>query len=201
VAEEVKQLCESGVSIINIYDDCFILDLKRAERIKDLVKDYPVQFGVAARANLVTEEAAAILKEMHVTDVGIGFESNSPRILEYLQKGNTPEDNQRAVSTLRRYGITVHGSFIRDVPIETRDDLKLTYNFIRRNDIPYDMYRLMRFPNTLLYEGSRDWDSCKVKCYVPAKTRMRKRLADIKPLALAYHVVRRNDKAPEINEQ
>lgn len=177
VAEEIQQLKEQlKVTNVNIYDDLFIMDAKRVKRIRDLVKPLGLTYAVAARANLITDDVIATLKDMGVTAIGIGMESNSQRILDYLGKGNTVEDNQRAVDIIRRHGIHVQCSFIRDVPIETRDDLKKTYDFIKRNNLSYDMYRLMKFPNTPLYDGSTDWDACKVHCYVPIRLRLRRKL-------------------------
>jgi radical SAM superfamily enzyme YgiQ (UPF0313 family) len=165
IFEEVKQLISLGYHSINIYDDCFPLNVPRARKVSELVKDLDVTFSLSIRANLVTDEMAFIMKDMHVTDVGMGLESNSQRILDYLHKGNTVQDNQRAVDILRKYGFRVHCSFIRDIEIETKADLKLTYDFIRRNKLSYDMYRLMKFPNTPIYEGSENWDICKVQKY------------------------------------
>lgn len=165
IAEEVSYLYWTKTNHINIYDDCFPLDMNRMEQVKDMVKHLPVTFSLSVRANLVTDHMAEVMKEMHVTKVGIGIESHSQRILDWLQKGNTVDDNQRAVSILKEHDIHVHASFIRDVPIETKEDLKLTYDFIKRNKLSFDMYRLMRFPNTPIYDGSDDWDACKVKYY------------------------------------
>jgi anaerobic magnesium-protoporphyrin IX monomethyl ester cyclase len=177
VAEEIQQLKEQlQLNTVNIYDDLFIMDAERVKRIRDLVKPLGLTYAIAARANLVTDDVVATLKDMGVTAIGIGMESYSQRILDYLGKGNTVEDNQTAVDIIRRHGIHVQCSFIRDVPIETRDDLKKTYEFIKHNNLSYDMYRLMKFPNTPLYDGSTDWDACKVHCYVPIRLRLRRKL-------------------------
>lgn len=146
VATEIRQIKERfNVTHIGIVDDTFILDVERVRQIRDLVKPLGLKYSIAARANLITEEVATILKDMGVKAVSMGFESNSQRILDYLHKGNTVEDNQRAISILRKYGINFSGSFIRNIPIETPKDLKLTYDFIHKNAIPYDMYRLLKF--------------------------------------------------------
>jgi anaerobic magnesium-protoporphyrin IX monomethyl ester cyclase len=180
VAEEIQQLKEQlQVNNVNIYDDLFIIDAERVKRIRDLVKPFGLTYAVAARANLITDDIVATLKDMGVTAIGIGMESYSQRILDYLGKGNTVEDNQRAVDIIRRHGIHLNCSFIRDVPIETRDDLKKTYEFIKRNNLPYDMYRLMKFPNTPLYDGSTDWDACKVHYYVPIHLKLRRKLLHV----------------------
>lgn len=166
VAEEIRQINHQfHLSHLHIYDDIFVLDIERVREIKDLVKNLKLTYSIQARANLITEKLARILKEMKVVVVGIGFESNSLRVLQYLQKGNTPENNQEAIDILRKYGIRVYGSFIRDVPIESEQDLKATYDFIHQNNIPYDMYRLRKYPETPIYDGNKDWDSVSAYLY------------------------------------
>jgi anaerobic magnesium-protoporphyrin IX monomethyl ester cyclase len=176
VAEEIQQLKEQfHVSTVNIYDDLFIINAERVKRIRDLVKPFSLTYAVAARANLITDDVVAALKDMGVTSIGIGIESHSQRILDYLDKGNTVEDNQRAVDIIRKYNIHLHCSFIKGVPVETKDDLKKTYKFIQKNNLAYDLYELMRFPNTPIYEGSKDWNACKVQyAKIPLYYRLRR---------------------------
>jgi len=180
VAEEIKQIKEQFQSShINIYDDLFIMNAERVKRIRDLVKPFGMTYAVTARANLITDDITATLKDMGVTAIGIGMESHSQRILDYLDKGNTVEDNQRAVDIIRSHGIHLHCSFIRDVPIEKKDDLKKTFQFIKRNSLPYDLYRLTKFPNTPLYDDSTDWDACKIHNYVPFQIKLRQKISRI----------------------
>lgn len=191
VATEIQQIKQNfNISFLYIFDDTFILDVERVKQIKELVKPLGLTYSVSARANLVTKEVVKLLKEMGVVTVGIGFESNSPKILKYLQKGNTVKDNQRAVDILRKYKIRVFGSFIRDIPVETKEDLKATYNFIHRNKLPYVMYRLMRYPGTPIYDGSEDWDSYKIYYYESRIKKMRRCLSKIKPLKLMYNYLK-----------
>jgi radical SAM superfamily enzyme YgiQ (UPF0313 family) len=149
------------------------MDLERVKRIAELVKPLRMTYSIAARANMITDEVAQVLKDMGVTAVGMGLESNSQRILDFLEKGNTVEDNQNAVTILRKHELNVHCSFIRDVPTETRKDLKLTFKFIKDNKLSYDLYTLMRFPSTPLDDGSTDWSKCQVKYNVPFSKRVR----------------------------
>jgi radical SAM superfamily enzyme YgiQ (UPF0313 family) len=159
------QLKNAGVRHITIFDDTFLLSLDRVKAIRDFVKGYGLTFNVAARANQVTDESVSVLKDMGVVKIGMGLESNSARVLEWLEKGNTPEINQHAVDVLRKAGLPFVASFIRDIPIESKEDLAETYRFINRNHIEFDMYRLMPFPNTPIYDGHRDWDACQIKQY------------------------------------
>jgi anaerobic magnesium-protoporphyrin IX monomethyl ester cyclase len=188
VAAEIMQIKAMGCSNICIYDDTFVLDVNRVKKIAELVEGSGLTFNVAARANLITDDIVITLKGMGVTAVGVGFESNSQRILDWLQKGNTVKDNQRAVDILRKHKLHFHCSFIRGIPIETKEDLKSTFKFITKNQLSYDMYWLMRFPNTPLYQGSTDWNACKVRySKIPMSYRLQRRfkrlMASLKPEA------------------
>lgn len=188
VAEEIRQIKHKFfIDFLHVYDDTFILDIERVREIADLVKPLNLTYSISARANLINDEIAKILKSMQVIAVGIGFESNSSKVLAYLRKGNTPEDNQRAVDILRKHKIKVFGSFIRDTPVETKQDLKETSDFIKRNKLTSTTYRLMRYPATPIYDGCRDWDSFKVFTYEPLMVKAKRFLAKIPPLKLAYH--------------
>ena len=165
VAEEILQLKNMGVKQVNIYDDTFLLSLERVKAIGELVKPYELTYVVAARANQITDEALITLKAMGVVKIGMGLESNSAKVLVWLEKGNTPAINQNAVDLLHKHKMSFHASFIRGTPVENREDLRLTYDFIKRNRVSFDMYRLMAFPNTPLYKGGSDWDACKIHLY------------------------------------
>jgi len=188
VASEIRQIKRSFIiDFLHIYDDTFILDVERVREIARLVKPLGLTYSISARANLITEDIAEILKEMKVIAVGIGFESDSSNVLGYLRKGNTPEDNQRAVDILRKYKIPVFGSFIRDTPVETKRDLKATREFIKKNKLTSTTYRLMRYPGTPIYDGCTDWDRFQVYTYDPLRVKAKRFLAKIPPLKLAYH--------------
>lgn len=197
VIEEINQLKKDfNVKHIKIYDDTFLLDVKRTRIIADAFENSGLTFSVAARANQLNDETVQTLKRMGVEAVGIGFESNSEKILKILQKGNTPETNQKAVNALHKYGMPFSGSFICDVPGESKVDLAETYRFIHANKITFDMYHLMRFPGTPIYEGSTDWGECKVQMYIgePIERKLigtlKSTLRKVKPLVWAYHQVK-----------
>lgn len=163
VAAELRELRINGAKHIQIFDDTFLLNLDRVKAIRDYIKGSGLTFAAALRANQVTDEVVSVLKDMGVCKVGMGLESNSYRVLQWLNKGNTPEINQKAVDALRRGGLDFSASFIYGTPVEDATDLKITYDFIKRNKIEFDMYRLMKYPNTPLYDGNRDWDSCRIR--------------------------------------
>ena len=64
------------------------------------------------RSDLVDDAIIKVLKEMNVVITGIGMESGSPDMLEYLKSQTTTiEDNHLAIELSNRYNIPTMGSF------------------------------------------------------------------------------------------
>ena len=62
----------------------------------------------------------------------IGVESGSPRMLDYLKKGEKVEEFIRVFDLTRKYGIKTYASMVVGVPGETEQDLVETENFLER---------------------------------------------------------------------
>lgn len=122
---------------INIYDDLFVADRKRFAEIirlleeKDLTRT--VSFGFAVRANMVDDELCRQIRRFRSVGVCFGAESGSDRILKLMNKGSTVAINQRALDLLHKYQISTACSFIVGWPTETEEEVRSTYEFVRRN--------------------------------------------------------------------
>lgn len=162
VVREIEELVEEyGVKLISFFDDLFIADISRLKKIvgilesKKFLKD--LRFTCSARANLVNEEIAKLLKRMRVFSVGMGLESGSDKTLKYLKGGAiSVEDNIRAVKILNKYRISPNASFVIGSPEETKEDMLKTYFFIKNNPIAlFDTYVLTPFPGTPVWEYAK----------------------------------------------
>jgi radical SAM superfamily enzyme YgiQ (UPF0313 family) len=158
VVDEIKELYYNyGAKLISFYDDLFIVNKQRLENIVQALAGEKllgkVRFSCSARANLIDDKTAALLKEMGVVSVALGLESGHPRILTYLKSGNvTPEQNTLAVHTLDRYGIAPNAAFVIGAPDETKDEIMTTYRFIK--SIPlrnFNVYVMTPFPGTPIW--------------------------------------------------
>jgi radical SAM superfamily enzyme YgiQ (UPF0313 family) len=142
-----------GAEYINIFDDIFHLDVDRLRRIVEQIERLKlgVEFGVCGNhAPTFTEEIAKLYKRMNVSYCGFGLESHSPRILRYLKNGvATPEDNQNAVDICRKYDIPCGSGFLVSVPGETKDDLRLSQDFVLKNRLDsFGFYYTVPLPGT-----------------------------------------------------
>lgn len=180
VVEEIRQLVEKyNVDGMVILDDLFTADKKRLEKIVELLKkeklNDKLEFRILSRVNLIIdEEICKLLKEMNVIDVSLGFESASPKVLSYLKKNTTTvEQNMKAIQTSKKYGFRIHGYLMVGSPIETKEDMMMTINFIKNNPIStIDLCITTPLPGTELWEYAKqrglvsddmDWDNLVLK--------------------------------------
>lgn len=167
VVEEIVEMKEKfGIRAITFQDDLFVADKKRLREIVDLIRKQELHreltFMVALRADLIDDEVMTLLKEMNVTNIFMGVESASEHVLKYLKSNTvTVKDMQNAIDLCHRYDIQLEASFIVGSPIETREDLKTTYDFIYENYAAgkLDMiavYHLTPFPGTKVWEYAKE---------------------------------------------
>ena len=167
VADEIMMWYNNyGVTDIVIWDDLFTVNAKRLKDIAEILKEKKIigkiEFGVCCRSNTLTEEVCKVLKELNVTGLNFGFESGSPRILDYLKKGSvTVEEHKRAILLARKYKLKVSGSFIFGSPKERIKDMKKTLQFMdwcKKNKV-YHLWSLIMTP----FPGTEIWEIAKKK--------------------------------------
>jgi len=162
VVREIEHLVEKyQVDGIMFWDDLFITPEPRIMKIVELIKekglDKKLVFTGFGRANLINEKICEALASINVRRLIFGLESGSEKILKYLKKDSvTVVDNRRAVTLCRKYGITTSSGFIVGTPGETMDDLKDTYEFMKK--YPLDntqVYILTPYPGTEIWETAK----------------------------------------------
>jgi anaerobic magnesium-protoporphyrin IX monomethyl ester cyclase len=159
VVEEVVELYEHGTKIIRILDDLFTVNKRRLRRIVSLLAERnilgKVGFSVCCRANLVSEQLVALLKQLNVVSVLLGLESGSARTLQYLKGNVTVEDNRKAVRLFKDAGIQTNGLFIIGSPDETEEEIMETYEFIRQSPLDFvDIFLMTPLPGTEIWEDA-----------------------------------------------
>jgi len=162
VVGEMKELVEKwGADGIILYDDLFIADKKRVEKIAALLKEEGltdrVSFHMYGRANLIDESICRTLKSMNVAITEFGLESGSERTLSYLKGGNvTVAQNRNALKLCKQFGFKTIGSFIIGCPGETEDDLKQTMSLVKDFNLDQaHVYQLTPFPGTKIWEYAK----------------------------------------------
>jgi len=159
VVAEIEQILENyNPRALSFYDDLFIANLPRLERIVALICakgiHKRVKFSFACRANLVNEKLLKILAPLDILMICMGLESGAKRTLEYLKgESASPAQNMRAVELLAGTGINVQGTFIIGSPEETEEEILETLAFIKASKLSnFDVYILTPFPGTPVWD-------------------------------------------------
>ncbi|MCX5648240.1 MAG: radical SAM protein [Planctomycetota bacterium] len=158
VVAEIEELIHRyGVSLISFYDDLFCANLPRLKEIARLLEERRllgrVKFTCNARANIVSEEMAEVLRAMNVASVNMGLESGCEETLAFLKDRVTVEENREAIDILHRHGFFVSGSFIIGSPNETEAQMMETYAFLKQAPLAItDVNILIPYPGTPIWE-------------------------------------------------
>ncbi|MFH1062518.1 MAG: radical SAM protein [Candidatus Omnitrophota bacterium] len=146
---------------ISFYDDLFIANTKRLEKIIDLLCakgiNKKVKFSFACRANLVNEKLIKILKPLDIQMICMGLESGCQKTLSYL-KGSaiTIEQNKKAINIFADAKINIQATFIIGSPEETEDEILQTLQFIKDSKLTnFEVYLLSPFPGTPVWETAK----------------------------------------------
>jgi radical SAM superfamily enzyme YgiQ (UPF0313 family) len=137
--EEIKYISREYPQATSIYtlDDLFVSKEDRLSVIAGLWfkekfhKKYTLR-GFA-RSDIFNIRIARLLKEMGFCSIRIGIETASNRLLKLLNKQTTIENAQNVIDICNKIGLGVGGSFMHDIPGETREEKQMTLDFIEEN--------------------------------------------------------------------
>lgn len=118
---------EYGIGSIMIHDDLLGTKAWMEEFIEkwqqNLSSSIPWWCQLRADTVIRMKEFIPDLADIGLTYVSVGLESGSQRMLDFLDKGTTVEENIEAVHLLHNSGINVFGNYIICLPTETKEDL------------------------------------------------------------------------------
>lgn len=134
VARELELLYGEGYRTVVIVDDNFTHDVKRVERICDLIREMGIRMKLycEGRVNRAQEALLRKMKGAGFDVIFFGAESASPHVLEYYRKRATPEQTIEAVRNAKAAGMIAITSFIVGAPVETPADMQRTAAMIAR---------------------------------------------------------------------
>lgn len=158
VTGEILSLVEEhGVRELDIYDDCFNADLRRAERILDFIiergLDLKLRFGNGLRIDNINEEFLDRLVRAGCIHISYGIESGDETVLSKIPKNYTPDTVRRSVGLTKRAGIFTCGFFILGLLGDTRESMERTIDFARELNLDAAFFSI-----ALPYPGTRLWN-------------------------------------------
>ena len=148
---------------IIFWDDTFTISKKWLMEFCDLyeVQNFGATLSVNSRADFICENEDMIerLASIGVNWFVIGLETGSQRLLDFIKKGTTVEQNIKAVEIARKYGISTYATIMYGLPTETKEESLATYNMINECNPAYTMiFWFLPIPGTEIYKYCVDND-------------------------------------------
>lgn len=152
VADELGQLNERYVLIT---DDNFLLNVKRAREIAEIIEDRGIKkrYSFQARSDTIVRHPEIISqwKKIGLSHVFIGFESLDEERLAAVNKKNSVETNEGALKICHDHGLAVTTAFIINPDFEQSDFERLR-NYIVSQRISLPQFTVLTpLPGTALF--------------------------------------------------
>lgn len=157
VFEEIRHFAGKGWNSFEINDDCFSLDMERAERICDMIigGGLKIRFQLynGIRVDTVAPRLLGKMKRAGCFFISYGCEAGNNRILKAIHKGITLDQVRRAVEWTNAAGIANSVNFIIGHKEETYADALETLAFARSLPTQFvNFYNLVPYPGTESFE-------------------------------------------------
>ena len=154
--EEAKVLFGDKVREYMFDDDTFTIDKHRAIAISKHMKRLNLTWSCNARANL-DYDTLKTLRDNGLRLLLVGFESGNQEVLNNIKKGIKLEVAREFMKNCHKLGITVHGTFIIGLPIETPETVEETIRFAcELSPHTIQVSIAAPYPGTELYEQARE---------------------------------------------
>ncbi|MBF0398063.1 MAG: radical SAM protein [Desulfobacterales bacterium] len=143
----------SDIKEIGIEDDCFTGNPKRVSEICSLIisRKIKIKWYCNVRGNL-EYELLSHMKAAGCRLVTVGFESSCQHILNNMNKGEKVERYYSFIKNAKKAGILVHGCIMVGNPGDTKETLRLGYEFAKKiNCDSMQFYPLYVYPGTEAY--------------------------------------------------
>ena len=151
-----------GIGSLMIHDDLFGSKIWMKEFIGEWTERLPrIPFWCQMRADTIIaiKDFIPSLAKMGLTWVSLGLESGSQRMLDFLEKGVTVEQNIEACDILHESHVNIFGNYIIGLPTETQEDLDATERMLERTRPEWHSTCVYTsYPGSKLYEWVKEND-------------------------------------------
>ncbi|AKL95364.1 Fe-S oxidoreductase [Clostridium aceticum] len=136
---------------------------ERAIKLASLLKSRNIQFGIEARVNDIHDTSIKALVDAGLKHILVGLESGKEESLKRLNKMTTVEQNEEALKILRSHGIKPNIGFIMFEPDSTVEDLRINYDFLKRNEIlnSLDITVNVLYHHQIILQGTKSYKELK----------------------------------------
>jgi radical SAM superfamily enzyme YgiQ (UPF0313 family) len=171
VIAELHELVDAyDIASFMFHDDCLTEDRAWVTEFTQayVAEGFEMPFFCQSRADIIVkhEDMVARMAEAGLRGYFIGFESGNDRVLRFIRKGTTVEQNREAARICRKYDIKIWANYMMGLPTETKDEVMDTVRMMKAIDPDY--YSPAFFtphPGTDLYEYVVQHDLSRITDY------------------------------------
>ena len=142
---------------IFFYDDNFTANRKRVKELCNLILEAGISISWTTQVRSDVAHDTELLRLMETAGCRfffIGFESINNETLAAMHKSQTRSDIEKAVATIRRHGISIHGMFIFGDDHDSPESIQATVDFAIRHHIDTVQFMILTpFPGTQYFEN------------------------------------------------
>ncbi|MDP2727496.1 MAG: cobalamin-dependent protein [Dehalococcoidia bacterium] len=156
----VAELAELPGDYICFVDDNFMQNIRRADRIYQLIKEAGIhkKYWMQARTDSIARNPKVIehWAEIGLSTILVGFEKFREEELAALNKKSSIALNEKAVETMHKYGVDIWGAFIVD-PAWGEEDFSALIEYVRALKISFPQFTILTpLPGTDFYQQRYD---------------------------------------------
>ncbi len=164
VIKELELLQSKGYEQFLFVDDNFTLNAKRVIRLSQKIRKerMNIEWFCDSRVDGCRYDVFREMVKAGCKTVYFGIESANQRILDYYNKGITPDQSRRAIRTTRKAGVDIIvGSFILGAPDENKHEVQKTLQFAHELDIDVPSLNILG-----TFTGTKIWDDLVTKGFI-----------------------------------
>ncbi len=145
---------------INFYDDQFTFNLKRIEKLTDMLSNQPLKmtFNCAVRSEHIDRDLLKKLKMAGCWMISLGIETGDQDLLQALNRKVNLEQLAERIRLIRGTGIRAKGLLMMGIPGETEESIEKTRQFLF--SLPLNDFNLTKFtpfPGAPVYQSIQDY--------------------------------------------
>lgn len=154
IGSSIDKYYDRGFRYIHFIDDVFNLykdwTMEFCRKYKERGYDKLIKWMISVRAELVTDEVVAALKETGCYEVGMGIEAGNDYIRNEIYKRNMSRSQiDNAVRIIKKHRLQLRTQFIIGAPCETLNMMQESFDMARKVDADVIQFSiLMPLPRT-----------------------------------------------------
>jgi radical SAM superfamily enzyme YgiQ (UPF0313 family) len=139
---------------ITFYDDAFVVNKEKVKELcmEILKENLKINWSAFIRVDSVNEEMLDLMRRSGCTELGLGVESGSDRVLKLANKGYSREQALQGVKLIKKMNIRPIINIMIGFPYERVKDVEDTISLIKELKVLTNINTVTPYPNTELYD-------------------------------------------------